>query len=189
MQRRCPWCGKRVQTRGLKNLKMQRKKMPVSFIFLTCEHCNRYYGQNYFQRSVAIFILLIFALIGLTFIFGMYVAIGSLAVALCGRIWFMNLPLERMQKDERIVVDEDLKIYYGISKTPLKKDYIYTAIPDFDVYSEFKRISPIRVLWSDRKTGNFSCMILYEHPENARYFEGECVIYDDQNNTFSISLK
>ena len=54
MQKRCPWCGKVVKTRGWNRFKENyQKRTPISFLFTKCPACNHFLGQNYKSLRVA----------------------------------------------------------------------------------------------------------------------------------------
>lgn len=166
MQKRCPWCGKVVKTRGWNRFKENyQKRTPISFLFTKCPACNHFLGQNYKSLRVAFTGLAMLASVILAYV---HISLVFIALALLS-LYMINIPLVKMNENETIVSEQEKlhKARIITCSARLRREFIYTLTADFDSYPAYTQISPIKIKKADKKSGDVFFYFLYEHCDNA----------------------
>ena len=166
MQKRCPWCGKKIKINRWNRL---RRKTPSRFIFERCEFCGQYYGQR--SRSPRV-ISLCFAMLFSCFLPLLWSPLIYLVIPLIFLLAMVviQIPLERMTQDENFhkISRPIFKAKILWDNFKIRKKHIYVQIKGFDNMNAFLLVSPIFVTEVDKKEGEISFYFLYDHEKNTR---------------------
>lgn len=172
---KCPWCGKKVKRSDVK--RVHKRKTPTSLTFARCRFCNNYYGQSYFTKRSACYLLL--SLIWIIVIF--ITAYPAFILCFYFSMYFIiRGPFLKMTKDET-VIKEQKHIFSGniisINKY-IKKYHYYYFVENFGSYKTFFLPSPIEIHSYNKKSGVFTFSFLYNHENNIDYLDKQVTLYN-----------
>lgn len=184
MQKRCPWCGKKIKINRWNKL---RRKTPSRFIFEKCEFCAQYYGQNF--RSLRVFFLCLGMLFS-SFLSLLWYPLISLAIPIVFLLSMLviQMPLERMTQDETVqkVSRPIFRAKILSNNFRIREKYIYAQTGDFDFIKVYSSVSPIYVTRIYKKEGEISFYFLYDHEKNM--FLPTISLYDGETKIAEIKI-
>ena len=186
MQKRCPWCGSPIKTKGLELLKVPKKRTPVLFLYLKCGACGKFCGQNSRCKRVVVCTLCIIASFGFLFLPHLY------GLTLLSFIVFSHIesqiPLVRMDARENVVTVFP-RTYHAVADAgrALKPQTIYRTSPYFDRSPLFSQSSPIQVV--EKQESNIAFYFLYDSDHNLPLLEqGTFSVYSDAGEEIHITV-
>lgn len=178
MNDRCPWCGKKIDYH-YDSRRVNKKKIPMFFVFACCSNCDKYYGQSvYTSKYMKTMLLLGVAAFAAAFLGVTWAPIAWIAAVL-PTPYFM--PFSRMTKDETpVLFDEDAKYSSKYEcDGAIKRHSIYFLTDKFDENMAFACVSPIYIDSVDKSNEKTVWHFLYDHPENKNYLsQSSFAIYD-----------
>ncbi len=184
MQKRCPWCGKKIQ---ISRWNKFRRKTPSRFIFERCKFCGQYYGQR--SRSPRV-VGLCCAMLFSCFLPLLWWPLRYLVlpVIFLLAVLVIKIPLERMTQDENFQKISPVVFQAKIlwNNFAIKKKHIYVQIKDFDDGDAFSLASPIFVTDVDKTAGVIYFYFLYDHEKNIRM--PKIALYDGEIQVAEIEI-
>lgn len=184
-RKRCPHCGRmidkkadRINSKGaFKSSVLHSQKVA------RCSHCNNTYGVGASSPYIITRIWLSVVL----FIIGKILNMSYLRVISVFSVFYtIFTPYARLDSNGKLQdVDPALICDFEITEeyVRLRKKQMYFLTNDFDGYTSFQVVSPIKVVRVRKRSNMVSAIFLYNHDQNYEYTDKDAVkLYDSDMN-------